>query len=48
MKPAIDVPEDIAHLLEKRDKPDRRAPKPAGEKAAKPPAERRKRNRRKP
>jgi hypothetical protein len=49
MKPRIEVPAELAHLLEKRDKEDRRAPKSAEDaKAKKPPAERRKRNRRKP
>lgn len=47
MKRSEDIPEDVARLLEKRDKEDRRAAKPSA--AAKPPtAERRKRPRRKP
>ena len=49
MKPRVDVPPELMHLLEKRDKEDRRAPKKAGDqKAQKPAVERRKRQRRKP
>ena len=47
MKNPQDIPEDVARLLEKREKEDRRAPKSST--GAKPPApERRKRARRKP
>jgi hypothetical protein len=46
MKPRIEVPAELAHLLEKREQEDRR--KAAAAAKAKPPVERRKRNRRKP
>jgi hypothetical protein len=48
MKPPQDLPEDLARLLEKREKSDRRAPKSPGAAANKPPVERRKKTRRKP
>ena len=48
MKPPQDIPDEIARLLEKRDKEDRRTPKPAPTAKGKPVAERRKKNRRKP
>jgi hypothetical protein len=52
MKEPLDVPADIAHLIEKRDKEDRRAPAPPEGKApekpsSRPAAERRRRTRRK-
>ena len=48
MKPPQDIPDEIARLLEKRDKEDRRAPKPPPVATGKPVPERRKKNRRKP
>jgi hypothetical protein len=49
MKPRLEIPADLQHLLEKREKEDRRAAKGAADaKAKKPGVERRKRNRRKP
>ncbi len=48
MKDPLDIPEDIARLLEKRDQEDRRAPKPPPIASAKPAPERRKKTRRKP
>jgi hypothetical protein len=52
MKKPIDVPPELAHLLEKREKEDRRKPGDAqgkdGEASRKPAVERRKGDRRKP
>jgi hypothetical protein len=52
MKPKLDVPDDLAHLIEKREKEDRRGSassegKGAGKSGARPAVERRRRNRRK-
>jgi hypothetical protein len=51
MKKGLEVPPDLAHLVEKRDKPDRRAPADAqnqpDQKSQKPAVERRRGDRRK-